>query len=99
MTGVDPVLPGSGSFQATFSDSLQWTGNSPAETMPLLWGPRQFGQSSARRPAAVRSKIPPSAQAERDMAYYCAQTVVLHAIRVRHAPFHCTRSTLGHAAT
>src|SRR5262249_55736280 len=52
--------------QATFFDSLQVIGSPLARATPLLSGPRQFGQSSARRPAAG-NKAPTNAHAKRVM--------------------------------
>src|SRR5262249_49142150 len=67
ITGVDPTLPGRGSFQTTFWDSLQRIGSRWLRATPLLSGPRQFGQLYARRSAAARNPIPTSAHAKRVM--------------------------------
>src|SRR6516162_3475962 len=46
MIGVDAVLLGMASFQATFSLVLQWTGRFFSVLKPLRNGPRHCGQSS-----------------------------------------------------
>src|SRR4051794_21083743 len=60
ITGVEPPGPGMGNFQAMFFLSLHTAGSLVSLLTPLLSGPRQLGQLSAR-PAAAPAKNPPTA--------------------------------------
>ncbi len=54
-TGVAPAWPGSGSRQATFCVRLHRIGTFFSLEMPLLVGPRQLGQFSARAADDIRA--------------------------------------------
>ena len=56
--GVAPLKPGSGATHATPSVLLHWTGNPFSVVEPFKYGPRHWGQFSARSGAATIAAAP-----------------------------------------
>src|SRR5262245_15738477 len=54
--GVEPDIPGSFSFHATFFVALHSVGRFFSPEMPSLFGPRHWGQFSARAPAGASGR-------------------------------------------
>ena len=56
MMGVDPLQAGRAVFQAMFLSSLHSMGRFLAELIPLLSGPRHWGQSADAEVAAIANR-------------------------------------------
>src|SRR5258707_3508267 len=68
--GVEPPLPGNGIFQATFFCSLHAAGRLVSLLRPLLSGPRQAGQLSARAAIRPHTRSNPPARLRRFTAVF-----------------------------